>query len=1099
MSTITGSPTAAPRQSIESRWSIDRLLAWRPAATPELIAFSLIFVAGFALRFWDLDARAMHHDESLHATYTWYINEGRGYQHHPLMHGPLLFHLMALTYFLFGDSDATSRFVPAALGAVMVALPLLLRPWLGRVGTLAAAAFIALSPSLLYFSRFAGAGAQDIVVLCGLLLMIAGIWRYLRGGGDGWLFLTAAGLAIGFTTKEVTYMIAAIIVLYLNGAAAADLAGQRDSADSGASPWRYRARTLALMPVAWALVLFWPWLGGVRRRLRLTALPRTGDLLIVVGTLSAPMFAAAAQIPLERLGVDMKALAPLRDWRLPAIDLTAGPPFLDFSMGMPFYDWTNEKLWGALTIGALMALALYFGVSWRPKQWLICAALFWGASIVLFTTVFTNPEGVASGIWGSLDYWLEQQHVQRGGQPAWYYLVITPAYEFLVLVPALAGALYVAYRGGRDTLVAAGLAIVAAVTGALFGDAAHRTLPFVIVAMLAATYAMRARPFQQFVMFFLWAMFIGLSAAGEKMPWLETYIALPLALLAALAIEDAARAVRSLAVPDWAPPALGAAALGIVAAMLALIADSAGWAAPALALLLVIGFGGALALAVRGRAVAGLVALALLLGFLGPLSVRTAVIAAFRHGDIPVEMLVYTQTTPELARIKDEIDRYARESGQGYNLPIMVDSTEAFTWPWAWYLRDYPRAAFPDFASYRTNPALLSSVPPGAVLLAQLGNADIGQLAPGYGPGVRYKHRAWYPEEDYRALTTDKFLGWLKDPAQWREWGNFYLHKVPLSMSGSIDAMAFFPAGWTPALGPAPVSSAPLEPRLEQDGRLVAGAAGTTPGRLQRPAGLAIDAAGNVYVADSLNNRLQVFDRDGRFIATAGGALDLREPWGVAVDRAGNIYVADTWNHRVVKYDQRYTLVTTWGSPPRQPGAGNPTPQELYGPRSIAIDAAGNLLVTDTGHSRVLRFSPNGDPLGAFGGPGAGPGQFQEPVGVAVAPGGDILVTDAWNGRIQRFDAAFNFKSEYRVDGWGDRNVENKPFIAVTADGTVYAGVPDLSVVVRFAADGRPLAPLRLPGTADLPFRPLGLAADPAGDLWVADGAGGAIVRLPPP
>jgi hypothetical protein len=168
------------------------------------------------------------------------------------------------------------------------------------------------------------------------------------------------------------------------------------------------------MPFAWFFVLFWPFIGGLRERLRLKELPRAGELLIVIGTLSAPMFSAASQVLLERLGVDMARQSPIDRY-------------------------TNEQLWGAITIGGLVALAVYFGTAWSARRWLISAAIFWGASITLFTTFFTNPDGVATGIWGSLDYWLEQQHVLRGNQPVFYYLIISPVYEFLPLTLMLHG------------------------------------------------------------------------------------------------------------------------------------------------------------------------------------------------------------------------------------------------------------------------------------------------------------------------------------------------------------------------------------------------------------------------------------------------------------------------------------------------------------------------------------------------------------------------------------------------------------------------------------------------------------------------------------
>ena len=153
--------------------------------------------------------------------------------------------------------------------------------------------------------------------------------------------------------------------------------------------------------------------------------------------------------------------------------------------------------------------------------------------------------------------------------------------------------------------------------------------------------------------------------------------------------------------------------------------------------------------------------------------------------------------------------------------------------------------------------------------------------------------------------------------------------------------------------------------------------------------------------------------------------------------------------------------------------------------------------MTDTGHNRVVKFSPEGQPLGAFGSAGSGPGQFQEPVAVAIAPNGDIYVSDTWNGRVQRFDAAFTPRGEIRIDGWSDRGVENKPYLAVAPDGTLYVTVPDAGGVLRFAADGRPLGTVATLEEGGVPGRALGVAVGREGQVWVTNAAGGTVVRLP--
>src|SRR5438105_4916524 len=107
-----------------------RLQEWRLTGSLEFWAYTALVIGAGLLRFVDLGSRALHHDESLHATYSYYFVSGKGYVHDPLMHGPFLFHVTALSYLVFGANDASSRLSAALLGTGVVLLSVLLRPWL---------------------------------------------------------------------------------------------------------------------------------------------------------------------------------------------------------------------------------------------------------------------------------------------------------------------------------------------------------------------------------------------------------------------------------------------------------------------------------------------------------------------------------------------------------------------------------------------------------------------------------------------------------------------------------------------------------------------------------------------------------------------------------------------------------------------------------------------------------------------------------------------------------------------------------------------------------------------------------------------------------
>src|SRR6266536_1850219 len=126
----------------------ERLTSPQPAPQPAVqplrtltvgfypLLFVVLVFVGLMLRVHRLAERAIHHDESLHALYSWYLYVGRGYVHDPMMHGPWQFHMGALMYFLFGDSDFAARLGNVLFGTAIIAAPYFLRRELGRTGTI---------------------------------------------------------------------------------------------------------------------------------------------------------------------------------------------------------------------------------------------------------------------------------------------------------------------------------------------------------------------------------------------------------------------------------------------------------------------------------------------------------------------------------------------------------------------------------------------------------------------------------------------------------------------------------------------------------------------------------------------------------------------------------------------------------------------------------------------------------------------------------------------------------------------------------------------------------------------------------------------------
>src|SRR6266511_2251713 len=239
-----------------------------------------------------------------------------------------------------------------------------------------------------------------------------------------------------------------------------------------------------------------------------------------------------------------------------------------------------------------------------------------------------------------------------------------------------------------------------------------------------------------------------------------------------------------------------------------------------------------------------------------------------------------------------------------------------------------------------------------------------------------------------------------------------------------------------------------------------AGSVGGLGGELNGPAGAGTDAAGNVYVADTFNHRIEKFDSSGSFLrawgkdvvsagpgntgtgfeicvaangdtckAGAGGGLggELNGPNGVATDAAGNVYVADLTNQRIDKFDSSGNFLRAWGRDVVSAGPGD-----------IATDAAGNLYVAELTNSRIQKFDSSGGFLRAWGkdvvtGGGTGfeictvaadcksaapssglGGEFNGPSSVAIDAAGNVYVADASNNRIQKFDSSSSF-----LRAWG--------------------------------------------------------------------------------
>ncbi|MDE2765264.1 MAG: TIGR03663 family protein, partial [Chloroflexota bacterium] len=685
--------------------------AWVRANRIDAALLALLAALALGTRLWDVGGRTLHYDEILHAWYAWIFSEGGGYTHTPLTHGPFLFHAAAATYRLIGASDVAARLLPALFGAALVVMPYLLRNELGRVSAFAASGLLLISPTMLYFGRFV---RNDVYMAVWALAIVILIYRYAERPRPWMLFVWAALWAFAFTTKETTYFLAGIV-------------------------------GLALFAMSWRG--FWAWAKGERK---LAALSPAGTLLLVLATVSMPLFAPTAGLAQDWAGI----LLVNPDVNHPGV-MDGSVVRADAETGAP----VGGALYVAVfLVAVLTALAVTLGLLWDRRRWPRLALTFGGVWLVLYTSVFTNWQGFFTGLWGSLGYWMAQQPVGRAGQPWYYYFLGLSVYEFLIAALAFTGGVYLLFKG---------------------------------------------KHFDRFVLFWAAATLGAGIYAGEKMPWLLMGITLPLAIIAgravsllvgaawripalpALAEEGgerlSERLVRRLTrgarravwagVGGFALVSMGGYAVVRVARDEGFVSSERFWVSLVLALL------GALILALAARkewrkpalAAAALGVVLCLTGMTVLVSARAAY--SYASYERPTELLVYSQTGQETTYAAECIAKLAERSGLGQGgLRVLSGESDNFAWQWRWYLRDYPNA------TYRNLAAMPLNEPPDVdVVLASRGVASAASpFLAGFTEVGSLSHLWWFPNASYRNLTLSGMARGLTQREGWRVSADYF-------------------------------------------------------------------------------------------------------------------------------------------------------------------------------------------------------------------------------------------------------------------------------------------------------------------------------------
>jgi uncharacterized protein (TIGR03663 family) len=1068
----------------------------------EVVLYGVIFALAVFTRFYDLGSRAISHDESLHMLYSFKLYNGEGYIHDPMMHGPFLFEFNALLFFLFGDNNYVGRMGVALFGVALVMLPVWFRPWLGRVGALATATMILLSPAITQYSRHL---RHDIFNEVFTVVMFAAMFQCLlaRQQGDAqrwrrWFFIGAVAVTLSLTVMEIAYIHGFIGFTFIVMIAVTErlTVGQRR---------RVFWIGLGLAVFVGAIVL-WLTIGNAG----LPPLEGSPDLArqIVSGLGGTIDRMTGAESP----GNGAKVV-----WNiLQLLVLAVGLIFGASTLGLSVTDSAKRVDDRLQIVPERVLLNTLRSTSLRD----VGIAVLAGAVIfvILYTTFFTNPYGIVSGTWGGLSYWLSQHDVQRGGQPWYYYLLLLPLYEFLPLIIGVAGGLWYLVRRLRATARLAASRPASdretALSEAELGPGAGSPV--------------LNNYFGGFVIYWAFMATLIYSWAGEKMPWLTVHMSLPLIFLAGYVIERAMRGLRGKWVYIWQQGgAIYAVLLPLViAAVGALVSvrpfagqslselrDTGQWMG-ALVVLLILLY--ALVHYARrlGGAVAGRVAFAVATVVLALFTARSSWLVSFVNYDNVSEYIFYAHGAPDVTVAMRQIEDISRRTVGDKLIKVAYDNES--TWPLEWYFREYPNRAYYGDAPNRQQldaPIVIVGSPNESKVMPYLGDDY-----------VRFDYRlVWWPLETYKDQTPVKLWHTYVVPelvtedatlqqAAWdrvhrnrkelwdvlfyrrhatpkNEWP--YVHRFYMYVRKDVLNQL-----WDYHTGPAP-ADLPTEKYAAGQREVRAlrsiGGRGAGAGQFTSPRALAIGADGLWYVADSGNQRIQVLDSDGKPLRMWGssgtGAGQFQEPWGVAVNqKLGRVYVSDTWNHRVQVFDLEGTYLSEWGHFADTKGQADLEPSGFWGPRDIVLDATGNVYVADTGNKRIQKFDADGKFLAQWGGAGVVPGRFDEPTSLDISATGVIYVADAWNRRVQSFSTDMKPLGEWPVDSWAGESVVNKPYLRVSPGGDVYVSDPERYRILVFDSEGTFRLTFGQYGadTASLAL-PLGMAFTPEGNLVVVD------------
>jgi len=500
---------------------------------------------------------------------------------------------------------------------------------------------------------------------------------------------------------------------------------------------------------------------------------------------------------------------------------------------------------------------------------------------------------------------------------------------------------------------------------------------------------------------------------------------------------------------------------------------------------------------------------------LGVLTIHTAVQSAYIDYDNPTEYLVYAHSARGVKEALNQIEELSLRTSDGLAMEVAYDNST--TYPYWWYLRNYTNQNFygeSPTRAQRSALAILVGSNNYAKIEPVVGQAyyqfDYNRL---WWPNQDYFGLTWERIVNVikdPAMREAIFHIWLnRDYTKYEE---IKERDMSLPQWSPAEHMRLYirkdvaAKVWNYGTGDIDLAELSADP---YEGKEVTYTADQVfdGERFQAPRNVAVGPDGTIYVTDSGSHRILHLSVEGEILHSWGalshpseGELPapgtFNEPWGIAVDAEGFVYVADTWNHRIQKFSAEGAFVSSWG----RFGQAD-APDAFWGPRAVAVDGQGHVYVTDTGNKRIAIFDLQGNFITDFGEAGLGPGQFDEPVGIALDAQGYLYVADTWNQRIQVFEPnaqglAIIYKTEWEIVGWYGQSLDNKPYLTV-GNNAVYISDPEGYRILAFSPEGEFLHYWGTFGDGPNNLnRPTGLAADEEGNVWVTDAGNNRLLRF---